>query len=148
MKIKSKKKGFSWEQWHWIALFLIVIDLIIISVSYFFALWIRFDCQYTTIPEYYRFAWLKFVPIYALATLIVMMCLRLYRSVWKYAGIVEQQKLMLASAILGVFHPVGITLLFQRMPRPHQRPFQALCLAENGRLNIYANSTPQEPRQS
>ena len=116
MKIKSKKKGFSWEQWHWIALFLIVIDLIIISVSYFFALWIRFDCQYTTIPEYYRFAWLKFVPIYALATLAVMMCLRLYRSVWKYAGIVELKKLMLASAILGVFHTVGITLLFQRMP--------------------------------
>ncbi len=112
--IQRKTKLF--EHWHIVALVLALFDLAAVSGSYFLALWLRFDCHFSEIPNEYLMAWLKFVPIYAIACIVVFWCLHLYRSIWRFASFVELERVSLASFILGVFHAVFITLLFQRMP--------------------------------
>ena len=97
-------------------MFLIAYDLVAGFASYFLALWLRFDCRYTEIPADYFSSWLKFAPIYAIASIVVFWSMHLYRSIWKFASFVELKRITFSMAILGVFHTVFITLLFQRMP--------------------------------
>ena len=50
--IKHKKKFWS-DEWHLVTVLLMLYDLFAVNMSYFFALWLRFDCRYTEIPEGY-----------------------------------------------------------------------------------------------
>ena len=110
----KRTKGF--EHWHFVALFLVIYDLVVGAGSYFVALWLRFDCQFTEIPYEYLIAWLKFAPIYVVTSVVVFWMMHLYQSVWKFASFVELKRIALGCVILGIFHTVFITLFFQRMP--------------------------------
>ena len=112
----TKRSVLTLERRHFLALLLCIYDLLTGIGSYFIALWLRFDCNYTEIPSDFLNAWLKFTPIYAVAIFIVLWQLRLYKSVWKFASFVELNRILLATAILGVFHTLGITLIFRTMP--------------------------------
>jgi FlaA1/EpsC-like NDP-sugar epimerase len=93
-----------------------IYDVMAAAGAYFFALWFRFDCQYTEIPDEYLASWLSFVPIYAVASVIVLFVFKLYRSIWEFAGFDELKRVVFASGVLGAFHTVLITVLFRRMP--------------------------------
>ena len=95
---------------------LVVYDLITVNLSYFLALWLRFDCAFSLIPEIYLSAWIKFVPIYSLICILVFVLLRLYRSLWQFASYFELLHVFYASLLTTAAHVIGITLLFQRMP--------------------------------
>jgi len=95
---------------------LILYDLVVAAGSFFLALWIRFDCQYTAIPVHYFQSWLSFAPIYAIAVVLVFWKSHLYQSIWKFASFVELERISVATVILAVFHMVFITALFCRMP--------------------------------
>lgn len=110
------KKHSIFGDWHIRAVFLTMYDFVAIAGAYFFALWLRFDCRYDAIPGQYIEAWLKFLPIYAVASIVVFWIFHLYQSLWRFASFVELKRLCYASAILAVFHTVAITLLFGRMP--------------------------------
>ncbi|MBO7761538.1 MAG: polysaccharide biosynthesis protein [Clostridia bacterium] len=97
-------------------LLLMLYDLAAVTVAFFFALWFRFDCQYTEIPRQYLLAWLNFAPFYALFSLFVFRLLHLYQSLWRFASFAELKRILDASCILAVAHAVGITLFFRRMP--------------------------------
>ena len=98
------------------ALLLVLYDVFASAASYFAALWIRFDCQYSQIPTRYLDAWIKFLPFYAGACVLVFALFRLYRSVWKFASFSELKKILIACSILGIFHVTVTVLLFERMP--------------------------------
>ena len=104
------------EHWHKLNVFLILYDLAVVTGAYFIALWLRFDCHFTEIPDVYFSAWLKFSPIYAVVSIVVFWKLHLYQSIWRFASFVELERIALSSVILGVFHTVFISLLFERMP--------------------------------
>ncbi len=104
------------EHWHLIAFLLVLYDAVAAACSYFFALWFRFDCRFTEIPEEYLEAFMNFIPLYAAASVAVFWGLRLYRSIWRFASYTELERVILATFFLGVFHAVGITVLFLRMP--------------------------------
>ncbi len=97
-------------------MFLILFDIVASAGAYFFALWLRFDCRFTEIPTNYLTAWIKFAPIYAVASIVIMWVLHLYQSIWKFASFVELKRVMFASTVLGVFHTAAITALYERMP--------------------------------
>lgn len=99
-----------------VAIYLMVYDAIISNLSYAAVLWLRFDCRYKLIPEEYLEAWLGFVPVYTVFCLAVFWYLRLYQSIWRFASYNELARVTMASVITGIFHTVGITLLFIRMP--------------------------------
>ena len=46
-----------------IALFLIIYDLLVVTGSYFGALWLRFDCRFSEIPGEYLTAWLTWALV-------------------------------------------------------------------------------------
>ena len=116
-KAQSQSQPFSrLKPFRVIDIMLIAYDFTAVTVSYFFALWFRFDCRFSAIPDYYLFSWLRFAPIYAIVCIFVFNFFHLYKSIWKFASYIELKRIMYASAILAVAHTVGITLFFRRMP--------------------------------
>lgn len=102
--------------WHNVAMLLVLYDIVVVNVSYFLALWLRFDLRFSAIGSDYLNAWLSFVPIYTFFCLIVFWLTRLYKSLWKYASYPELMYLLVATGITGLFHTAFITILFKRMP--------------------------------
>ena len=65
---RNKKSGRGTrrlEHWQLIALLLMVYDFAAVNLSYFLALWFRFDCKYSAIKKEYLLAWRHFIPIYS-----------------------------------------------------------------------------------
>ena len=110
------KELFHFEHWHIIAFYLMVYDFVVMGGAYFIALWLRFDCRFSVIPQELLMAWLKFTPLYAMVGFVVFWLLHLYQSLWRFASFNELKRISLASFVTAVFHIFGITVLFQRMP--------------------------------
>ena len=115
-KEEKKREGFQLEHWHIIAGLLMVYDALSLAFSYFIALWLRFDLRYTTIDYPYLEAWKHFLPLYILFSLAVFWYLKLYKSIWRFASYSELLRVSVATIISALFHTVGITVLYIRMP--------------------------------
>ena len=113
---KQMKKQGKLEHWMIISAMLMVFDAVAIACSYFFALWLRFDCRYTAIPEQYLASYAGFIGIAVIFTLGVFGGMRLYNSIWRFASYSELLRVVIATAISAVFHVVGITVVFDPMP--------------------------------
>ncbi len=116
LQSREESREHFFEHWQVIALFLIFYDAIVALGSFFAALWLRFDCRFSAIPEEFFSAWLGFSPIYVFATIVVFWVLNLYRSIWRFASFFELERIAIASLGLGAFHTLFISILFQRMP--------------------------------
>ncbi len=95
---------------------LLIYDIIAVNFAYFLALLLRFDFRYSLIPPEYLDSFFHFSPIYTLFCLLLFSGFKLYRSIWRYAGMEEIQRIIYVSFISAVFHTFSITLLFSRMP--------------------------------
>lgn len=119
MKLSKNHSGkikFHIETWRIKAFFLMAYDIMSISISYFFALWIRFDGVFSEIPQKYLDPYVHFLPVYVLISLVVFYVLHMYHSVWEYVSIRELMKAAIGSLAVSAIHVVLITVLFQRMP--------------------------------
>lgn len=110
-----QKKG-KLEHWQIIAMYLAVYDAIAVNAAYFLALWIRFDCRYSEIPEMYLSSYLKFAPWYTIFSVVIFWLLRLYKSIWRFASYSEFVRIVAATVITGLFHTAVITITVCRMP--------------------------------
>ncbi len=113
---RKKAKRFTFEHWHFIVLLLAVYDFAVINGAYLLALWLRFDCRYSDIPEIYLSAWIKFVPIYTVITLIIFYLFKLYQSLWRFASYKELERIFTSCLIASSLHILLINILFCRMP--------------------------------
>ncbi len=104
------------EHWQIIAVFLALYDAAAMCLSYFLALWIRYDCMFTNIPATYRNAWQVFSPAYAAIGVVVFVLFKLYNSIWRFASYSELIRVFFASLVTAALHAWGITMLFYRMP--------------------------------
>jgi len=104
------------EHWKVINIGLVICDIIAVNIAYFVALWLRFDCRFSEIPEIYLDAFLSFAPIYTLIAIIVFGTAKLYRSIWRFASYNELLRVALSSVITFFVQVIGITFLFQGMP--------------------------------
>ncbi len=111
---KLEKKKI--EHWQVISLYLVVYDIFAVNLSYLMALWFRFDCRFSLIPEVYLKAWIQFAPFYTVLCVSVFTALKLYRSLWRFAGYSELLRVTAATIVTGFLHYVGITLFFEAMP--------------------------------
>ena len=104
---------------------LFIYDAFIVNLSYFLALWFRYDCSMselidgslavTDAPTHFK-AWLSFVPIYTVFCLLVFSIFKLYRSVWTFASYREFFNVAYSSFVTFLFHAIAITYIFGRMP--------------------------------
>ena len=113
MKQLEKKRI---EHWQVISLYLLIYDIIAVNLSYLLALWFRFDCRFSLIPEVYLKAWIQFSPFYTVLCVSVFTVLKLYRSLWRFAGYSELLRVTAATVLTGFLHYVGITVFLKAMP--------------------------------
>nr|WP_288973848.1 nucleoside-diphosphate sugar epimerase/dehydratase [uncultured Blautia sp.] len=113
---KAGKKKKVMEHWQAIALWLMLYDIVAVNAAYIVALWVRFDCRYSLIPDVYLRAFLKFAPWYTVFSIVVYWVLRLYKSVWRFASFSELFRIGAANILTGLFQIIGITLFLKRMP--------------------------------
>ena len=66
------------EHWHKIVIWLVIYDCIAVNISYFAALWLRFDCRISMIPAYYLQAFWSFAPYYSVSSIGIFGMTRLY----------------------------------------------------------------------
>ncbi len=113
---KNQAKTKYLEHWQVMALCLMICDVISVCLSYFIALWLRFDCIYSHIPKSYLAPYLKFILPYAVCSIAVFWLFRMYRGMWRFASYTELIRTFGGSAAASIFHTVAITLLYGRMP--------------------------------
>lgn len=99
-----------------IAFMLMIYDIIVVNISYFLALLIRFDLKFTKIDQTYLDAFKQSAPIYTVFCIIVFILLKLYRSIWRFASYIELMRIMVAGFITTTFNCIFVTVAFVRMP--------------------------------
>lgn len=99
-----------------VSFLLLLYDVLMINLSYLAALWLRFDCEFSMIPDRYLEGALDVMPLYTIVTVAALAALRLYRSVWRYASIPELLRILAVSFIGAVTQIGGTLLFFERMP--------------------------------
>ena len=104
------------RHWRFIAVMLMVYDVIAIHLSYFFALWFRFDLVFSQIPEDYLHSYYYIITAYSVVSVVIFWFFRMYRGMWRYASHVEFIRTFAGSVTASVLHSVCITLIFMRMP--------------------------------
>ncbi len=112
----NSKKIRKLEHWEVVTLLLIVYDFIAIIVSYYVALWIRFDCRFSLIETEYLQAYYKSILFYATLCVVLFWFMRLYKSIWRFASYSELLRVILVTAISGVVYICIMTLFVLRMP--------------------------------
>ena len=104
------------EHWRIIAACLVVYDIFVVNLSYFLALWLRFDTRFSSIPDIYLNSFLKFTPFYTIICIIVFHRLRLYNSIWRFASYNEMIRCIFSSLLTSAIQIIGITVFVRRMP--------------------------------
>ncbi len=100
------------KKWHAVSLLLAMYDAFAVSVSYFLALWIRFDCEYSAIPKEFLTAYLRFLPFYIVLCLAVFWWAKLYKTVWRFASYVDLMRACIATLTASLLHVILISLFF------------------------------------
>ena len=114
--MNKEQKDKLWKHWRVISLYLVLFDVVSINFSYLFALLLRFDFKFSVIPEGYFRSYLYFTPMYTIVCIVIYYVLKLYRSIWRFAGFDELNRILGANLIAGAVHWVGITVIYRRMP--------------------------------
>jgi len=104
------------EHWRVISGFLMLYDALAVNVAFFFGLWLRFDFEYSLIPERYLTAFFRFAPWYTVICIAVFWFAKLYRSVWRFASFNELTRILVSSVITAVVQIGGTLLFVRRMP--------------------------------
>ena len=113
---KKNDAKFHIEHWMVITLFLIIYDIIAIIASYFFALWVRHDCEFNTIPDIYLKSYYNSILIYAIFCVLVFWRMRLYKSIWRFASFNELIRMTAATMLEGALYALIVTCFVTRMP--------------------------------
>ena len=100
-----------------IVIYLIVYDLIAVTLAYFLALLLRFDFAFSHIPIIYLQTWAVFAPLYALICVLVFWRARLYRSIWRFASFTELLRITQATIATSIIHIVGSTITIRMLAK-------------------------------
>lgn len=116
---KKTKEHKANQQWTEKMLMLLLADSLIILISYFTALLLRFDFVFSSIPKEYLIGYLWSMPFWIISTVVVFYICRLYHSIWRLASVAELQMILNAYAVLAVVYSVGMLFMEMRMPRSY-----------------------------
>ncbi len=110
-------------------LFLITYDAFAAALSGVFALMIRYDLSYDSIAPEFLETVLDFMPLSIVLTWAVFYLLRLYHSLWAFAGVTEMQNVVAASMISSALQGVCLYLLQLPIPRSYYFMYAFVLLA-------------------
>lgn len=109
---------------------LVLADLILINLSAFLALYIRFEFDFR---QLYATTFLRDMLIYAginsACTILIFHILKLYNSLWEFASMSELVRITLGCFFSAVFYMVGMFMLHLTVPRSFPAIYMLiLCL--------------------
>ena len=104
------------KHWQVIAACLVICDFLTLHLSYFLALWLRFDCAYSMIPAFYLNQYFCFITAYSVGAIILFLFFKMYRSMWRYASYGLMIRVMIGSVTAALLHGILITLICGTMP--------------------------------
>lgn len=110
------KKGLEWA---WKASVVAFVDVLVIICSYLMALFVRFDFVYSRIPQLYIRDYMRSIPYWVIATLVVFYICKLYHCIWSLVSIPELRKIITAFIVLIFFYGAGIYVMKLDMPRSY-----------------------------
>ena len=113
---QKKKKDYVWMRR---AIMLVFLDMISIMVSYLVALLLRFDFIFSSIPREYLDGYLWSIPYWVIITVVVFYGMRLYHSIWRFAGLDEAKRIVEAYIILIFLYAAGIFVMDLNMPKSY-----------------------------
>lgn len=115
---KSRDKTKMYIRWFFLRLALVVFDIFAVNFAYFGALVVRFyvASEFNMWAVHYIPAFLQFAPWYTVCCLVVFGLFKLYNSRWKYAGLNDLNRILIACLVTCVIQVVGSVAFVLRMP--------------------------------
>lgn len=100
-------------------LFLLICDIVVIIVSNAIGLLLRFDLDPSKVDMKYVESLWNYAPINIVLTVIIFYFFKLYHSIWRYAGIIEMQNVLIASIVASITQFVGFQIFNYPIPRSY-----------------------------
>lgn len=99
-------------------LWIVLLDIIAVNAAYFLALLVRFYVNFEFRPtvSYYLTDWLHFTPFYTVLSILIFAAWKLYGGMWRFAGINDMNRIIVANLCTVVVQIVGTALFIRRMP--------------------------------
>ena len=94
-------------------------DVFSVIISFFLALWLRFDFQFSHIPSEYLGGYLSTILVWSAICLTVFHLCNLYNSIWVYVGMDEIFRVIGAYMILAVAGLLFLSVAELNMPRSY-----------------------------
>ncbi|MDD7543171.1 MAG: nucleoside-diphosphate sugar epimerase/dehydratase [Peptoniphilaceae bacterium] len=69
--------------------FFLLLDILIVNVAFFGAMWIRFDFRYTLVPYLLTQHMMHWAPVFTVLAIAIFALFKMYRSIWAYVGLQE-----------------------------------------------------------
>lgn len=105
---------------------MMLLDACIVIAAAIGALWVRFECAWFMIPDYYMEAIWKSIPLMVPAAILVFSAFRLYNMLWNYAGATELPYLISACITDTIVNTIIILLFYREMDYPVPRSWYFL----------------------
>jgi len=118
MSNKDRVQQFKDVDNSWIlrAFIIAFFDVCAIFISYFVALWMRYDFIISRIPSGYIDGYRTLTWMYAVIAVTVFYMFRLYHSIWRFASVNELARMVIANIVLAVLIVLISELCNIRMP--------------------------------
>ncbi len=98
---------------------LILFDVAVIIVSSVLGLLLRFDFHFDRVDMRFVESLWRYLPINIVTTLLIFYILRLYHSIWRFAGIVEMQNVTAACILSALLQFAGLNIMNYPVPRSY-----------------------------
>jgi len=98
---------------------LILCDMAVIIASSALGLLLRFDLAFSKVDTRFVESLWRYLPINMICTLIIFYILRLYHSIWQFAGIVEMQNVTAACVMSTLMQFAGLQIMGLPVPRSY-----------------------------
>ena len=115
----KQEKSVTSRLWIYKMMLLVFTDIMIVLVSYFMALMLRFDFVFSSIPQEYLICYMWSMPFWVISTVVVFYLCKLYHSIWRLASVAELQMSLTAYMILVIVYSIGMLFMHMKMPRSY-----------------------------
>ena len=115
----KQEKSVTSRLWIYKMMLLVFTDIMIVLVSYFMALMLRFDFVFSSIPQEYLICYMWSMPFWVISTVVVFYLCKLYHSIWRLASVAELQMSLTAYMILAIVYSIGMLFMHMKMPKSY-----------------------------
>lgn len=124
---------------------LVLVDILLITVSGFLALYIRYDFRFSNMEMRYVDFEIQYLAANLLITILLFVLFKLYRSVWRFASTTELLNVIGACSASILIQIVLMAFLGMRMPVSYYLMKYVLLIVGIGNGALYVPDSPYAP---